>query len=786
MGIAGLLHGAKSVAQHPCQNSHQQHNIRDYAHQSVAVDCSSWLYKSIYSIADHYVETVESTGTIDARSIAVASKYILTRCDELLRGASIKRVYLVMDGVRCPLKCVTNDERERKRQLNLQAAREFKRTGNRDDMYEKYKSCIRVKAELGETVADAVLRKYGNTNAKVQIVWSPFEADAQLVKLCVDGLAHAIVTEDSDVLVYAATCHCTVPIIFKLDRYTGSCEVMSMAWLLDSDTQLSKQQQLHDETAGGQKKTPGLDAFLHAFAARQVRTPGRGVRLFVQACVLAGCDYCPNQLNGVGTVTAFKHVRNALHRDSDVRFQQVLQSLSLKSKQPIVNSMVEYERLLSQSEAVFYYHPVRDSVTGRVVFLNDLEGPFERPSLDRYEGDWSFLGDLNARFPHGVDCSQAQQSLVIPIASSKQAPNIRASAHEIIRNPYLRRSRIDQIAPRSPLQPKSPNERLKKRKNPFALFGHGTENSVDNKVVSTNPMLDAYRSGQDVRFVKRIFPRDGSRAATSDFCQKPVSGVVQRPSVSEVIDVDNSAIPTPGSEQMAKKSAFFCTNQVHSRRVTLQSLPDPRHTLGVTSRQDFLRKQQEKIRAGALDAPPDPRDELEEPSRSPHWAESLKDPILDSPPDPLDFLEEPSPMQSGAQEYSQDHLQPGLQIQNSSLLVPAKFDFYDDFLSPRKNDVPPVDEIVDLSPDSPVHGIAVSTRRQSKKPGPTVGPAKTILFRFGMPFKQKMAEPSVHGGVQKGQPASSTRSLFRNSRPNACPQKQTTLLSHFAQTRSRK
>jgi len=41
--------------------------------------------------------------------------YVLSRCDELLNYAEIRRIILVFDGNRCPLKAGTNSEREMKR-----------------------------------------------------------------------------------------------------------------------------------------------------------------------------------------------------------------------------------------------------------------------------------------------------------------------------------------------------------------------------------------------------------------------------------------------------------------------------------------------------------------------------------------------------------------------------------------------------------------------------------------------------------------------------------------------
>ena len=80
MGIQGLL-----VALKPYTESG---NIRDYAGSAIAVDASSWLHKSVYSIADHYVEQCveRAPNHPDQRCIQVAAKYVTNRCQEWFVG----------------------------------------------------------------------------------------------------------------------------------------------------------------------------------------------------------------------------------------------------------------------------------------------------------------------------------------------------------------------------------------------------------------------------------------------------------------------------------------------------------------------------------------------------------------------------------------------------------------------------------------------------------------------------------------------------------------------------
>ena len=54
---------------------------------------------------------------------------------------------------------------------------------------------------------------------KIAFVVAPYEADSQMVWLVKTGRASAIMTEDSDLLVYCATmCALTVPVLFKFNE----------------------------------------------------------------------------------------------------------------------------------------------------------------------------------------------------------------------------------------------------------------------------------------------------------------------------------------------------------------------------------------------------------------------------------------------------------------------------------------------------------------------------------------------------------------------------------------
>ena len=180
------------------------------------------------------METTD-TGRIDQACVHVSAKYIITRCKELIDCFGIKTIFLVMDGDRCPLKADESQDRDQKRQQNLKEARSFKAQRQPYKAEEKYRGCIRIKLDFTKKVMDEVktfFQGHRQYSDRIFIVWSPHEADAQLTKLCLDKNADAVITEDSDVLVYSAAAHVAFAVLFKLDGNSGNCDRISMDFLL--------------------------------------------------------------------------------------------------------------------------------------------------------------------------------------------------------------------------------------------------------------------------------------------------------------------------------------------------------------------------------------------------------------------------------------------------------------------------------------------------------------------------------------------------------------------------
>ena len=61
----------KNISRNKKDHEHSPYNgniYSDFHNQAVAIDASSWFHKSVYSIADHYVECIEKNNLTTAGS----------------------------------------------------------------------------------------------------------------------------------------------------------------------------------------------------------------------------------------------------------------------------------------------------------------------------------------------------------------------------------------------------------------------------------------------------------------------------------------------------------------------------------------------------------------------------------------------------------------------------------------------------------------------------------------------------------------------------------------------
>jgi len=191
---------------------------------------------------------------------------------------------------------------------------------------------------------------------QIEYIVAPYEADAQLAWLNRSGRVAAVITEDSDLLLFGCK-----RVLFKLDRQGMADEVC-----LDRLSQITELD---------------LSRFSH--------------RRFRQMCMLSGCDYLAS-ISGLGLKTAYKLLSRIHGRaewmsteDDDYFLKRVFALI----REEFGQIPEGYERLFRQAELTFEHQRVYDHVQRQIVFLNPLPVSLDILSLQKEFGDQlEFLG----------------------------------------------------------------------------------------------------------------------------------------------------------------------------------------------------------------------------------------------------------------------------------------------------------------------------------------------------------------------------------------------------------
>lgn len=246
--------------------------------------------------------------------------------------------YLVFDGGALPAKKGTEVERAARRADQLARGHALAARGQHAAARECFCKCIDVTPQMAfqliKVRLSAASRSTREANwpaqalraENVPYVVAPYEADAQLAFLARTGAADAVLTEDSDLLVFGCA-----TVLFKLDTTTQTLASIARADL----------GALH---AGGISLLGWTDEQFRAMA------------------VLSGCDYLPS-VPGVGLKTAHALVRRARSAQGAIRV------LRLEGKRPVPRG---YEERVRQAERVFLHQRVYDPAQGRLIHLTDV------------------------------------------------------------------------------------------------------------------------------------------------------------------------------------------------------------------------------------------------------------------------------------------------------------------------------------------------------------------------------------------------------------------------------
>uniref|UniRef100_A0A0K0DJZ8 Exonuclease 1 n=1 Tax=Angiostrongylus cantonensis TaxID=6313 RepID=A0A0K0DJZ8_ANGCA len=130
-------------------------------------------------------------------------------------------VIMVFDGRPLPAKKNTNEERRQRRFDNVKAGELLLSEGKINEALGKFKRATSITSDIVESTIS-----YFRNHAKVDVIVSPYESDAQLTFLVKEGFADIVITEDSDLIVFGCE-----KIAFKWNCESGDCMIYEKSQL---------------------------------------------------------------------------------------------------------------------------------------------------------------------------------------------------------------------------------------------------------------------------------------------------------------------------------------------------------------------------------------------------------------------------------------------------------------------------------------------------------------------------------------------------------------------------
>uniref|UniRef100_A0A1I7V525 Exonuclease 1 n=1 Tax=Caenorhabditis tropicalis TaxID=1561998 RepID=A0A1I7V525_9PELO len=299
MGITGLLPFVK--------NACRKGNILELRGKSVAIDVSCLLHRGLTGCMDkiHMGEETQSY-------VSYVNKYV----KELLSMGC--HVVMVFDGRPLPAKKGTNDDRREQREKRKEHAEMLLAKG----MEREARDIYRLATSISADIVEKTIQHFRSSQENVDIIVAPYEADAQLAYLMEAKLVDAVITEDSDLIVFGCE-----KIYFKWQSATGECSVYEKSNLRKCFT----------GELGGDK----FD-FIK----------------FRRICILSGCDYLQSGLPGVGLSTAAKFFSLTSIKDLRTVLRKVPSYLKMPKLKEHVND--EFIKSFEMAENTFKHQVVFD------------------------------------------------------------------------------------------------------------------------------------------------------------------------------------------------------------------------------------------------------------------------------------------------------------------------------------------------------------------------------------------------------------------------------------------
>ena len=209
------------------------------------------LHRGVYSCSAELCLGQKTTKYLD---------FCINRVNLLLRNKVTP--LLVFDGGKLPEKDVTDSARGSSRAQNKAKGLLFHKEGN----FKAAEKCFRQAAKVTPAMGNELIERLKLMN--VQFLVAPYEADAQLAFLSQQGLAAAVISEDSDLIVFG--CH---RVMYKLDN-AGHGKQLRLRLLGCNES---------------------------------LRFDNWDQKMLQRMCILSGCDYL-HSLTGMGLKKAHTYV----------------------------------------------------------------------------------------------------------------------------------------------------------------------------------------------------------------------------------------------------------------------------------------------------------------------------------------------------------------------------------------------------------------------------------------------------------------------------------------------
>eukprot|EP00698_Gefionella_okellyi_P002766 TRINITY_DN1262_c0_g1_i1.p1 TRINITY_DN1262_c0_g1~~TRINITY_DN1262_c0_g1_i1.p1 ORF type:complete len:483 (+),score=49.70 TRINITY_DN1262_c0_g1_i1:236-1684(+) len=229
---------------------------------------------------------------------------------------------IVFDGNRLPMKQLTEEQRRKNRDEHRAKGFEELRNDRLASAIDHFQKAVDITPEMAARLCEELRRE------NVEFVVAPYEADAQLAFLALNGLVDAVITEDSDLLAYGCPC-----VLYKMDK-EGQCKQIVLEQL-------------------GQVEEAGV-----SFA-------NWTMDMFLEFCILSGCDFLVSP-PGMGVKTANRLIRRyrcfqraveeikrefSVAADYEVKFQQAFFTFKHQRVFDIQRKMVQHLHPLPEGAA---------------------------------------------------------------------------------------------------------------------------------------------------------------------------------------------------------------------------------------------------------------------------------------------------------------------------------------------------------------------------------------------------------------------------------------------------